>query len=122
MQNATQLSLKLLREALSGEVADIGTPTEEELAECFILLKKHDLAHFGAEGLRAHGVSLPDKLKKSFEGEGALAVYRYTRLWQAYDKICEVFEEAGIDYLFLTRFTNTLILSPTLYLSLGTRS
>ena len=99
MQNSVKLSLALLREALTGEAVDIGTPTNEMLAECFILLKNHDLAHFGAAVLRAHGIALPEKLKKRFEGEGTLAVYRYTRLWQAYGKITACFEEAGIDYL-----------------------
>ena len=99
MQNSVKLSLGILREALTGDKVDVGAPTEEELAESFLLLKKHDLAHLGTEVLRAHGVSLPEKLKKSFEAESTLAVYRYTRLWQAFDKISAVFEEAGIDYL-----------------------
>lgn len=99
MSDATKLTIALLRESLTGDAADIGTPSDETLAEVCLLAKRHDLAHLCDAVLQKHAVALPKKLEQVFRSESTLAIYRYTRLWQTYEKIAELFEDEGIDYL-----------------------
>ena len=92
------LTLAILKEALTGEKADIEGASDRELAEVFLLSKKHDLAHMAGEVLLSRA-SLPEKLKAAFETEAGKALYRYTRLWGSYAKVQSLFEENAVDYL-----------------------
>ena len=85
------LTLAILKEALTGEKADIEGASDRELAEVFLLSKKHDLAHMAGEVLLSRA-SLPEKLKAAFETEAGKALYRYTRLWGSYAKVQSLFE------------------------------
>ena len=97
----SQLTISLLREALTGEKASLESPTDRDLAEVFILSRKHDLSHLTGEVLSAHGVTLPEKVELLFRAESCRAVYRYTRLWDTFEKVSALFEENGIDYIAL---------------------
>jgi len=93
------LTLAILREALTGEKAVIDAASDRDKAEVFILSKKHDLAHMSGAVLLSRGGSLPDKLRAAFETEAGKALYRYTRLWGTFEKVKVLFEENGVDYL-----------------------
>ena len=104
MGEIQKVAFALLRYALcateiSQEVREL--ITGERLEQVYQLLKMHDLAHLGYDGL----VSLKDdKLSKTgvyeqFKRQQQFSVYRYEQKIYEYEQICAAFEDAKIPYL-----------------------
>jgi len=92
----------LLRAEMMGETIPAETFsdfTEEDFVSLYNLSKSQDLAHLVGDGLLRAGVSLPEKLAQAFLKQQMLAVYRCERNRDAYERVCALFEENGLDFM-----------------------
>ena len=92
----------LLRTEILGETMPIeafSDFTEEEFVSLYNLSKSQDLVHLVGDGLSRTGVLLPEKLQQAFTKQQMLAVYRCERNRDAYERVCALFEENGIDFM-----------------------
>ena len=104
MGEIQKVTFALLRYALcSAEISQEvrGLITGERLEQVYQLLKMHDLAHLGYDGLAS---LKDDKLSKTevyaqFKWQQQFAVYRYEQKIYEYEQICAAFEDAKIPYL-----------------------
>ena len=94
----------LLRYALcSTEISQEvrGLITESRLGQVYQLLKMHDLAHLGYDGLASlkDDVISKTEIYAQFKRQQQFAVYRYEQKIYEYEQIRAAFEEAKIPYL-----------------------
>ena len=71
--------------------------SKELLPEYYSLAKKHDLAHLVAVAIENNG--LLDKPNPSLTNSVMAAVYRYEQQHHELERICELLEAEGIDFL-----------------------
>lgn len=99
-----QKTLLFIFAAIRSAVTD--TPLREEerelfskelLSEYYSLAKKHDLAHLVAVAIENNG--LLDKPNPSLTNSVMAAVYRYEQQHHELERICELLEAEGIDFL-----------------------
>ncbi len=95
---------KLFFEFINSEVfgSDANLPqnlSEEEINVLYNLSKKHDLAHILASALEKRGFLANSPIGKCFSKQKFLAVYRREQLDFAEEKVCNLLEEAHIDYI-----------------------
>ena len=71
------------------------------LTELYRLSKKHDMAHIVAYGLKENGlIDFNTELwTKCYKKQYSLAQFRVTNLQYEYEKVCQVLECVGIDYI-----------------------
>lgn len=74
--------------------------TEEFLKDLFKLSKQHDLAHLVGNALDKNGL-LPDNsdAKSRFLKERNMAIFRYEQIQYEIDQICDVLEQAKIQFI-----------------------
>ena len=72
-----------------------------DLKELYKLSKLQDMTHIIAFGLQKHNLidQNSDLWKKGYKKQYSLAQYRVSNLEYEYKRVCNVLEEAGIDYL-----------------------
>ena len=104
MEQTKTIAFALLRYALCKE--EIPTfvresITRERLERVYSLLKAHDLAHLGYDGVCLLNNEEVEKtgVYQAFKQQQQLAVYRYEQKKYEYEQICLVFEQAQIPYL-----------------------
>jgi len=101
-QTAEQLfsliSAYLLKSA--GDTTAIPPLSESELEDLYKLSQRHDLAHLAGAALYERGL-LPKgaAVSEKFQHAQVVALYRYTKLEQERQRICQTFETAGIAYV-----------------------
>lgn len=99
-ENVKKLLFSMIISALKDEPlnADLLPPiTPESLKTVFLLAKKHDLAHLVAYAIEKNG--LLNEKKPAIEGSIMTAVYRYEQQHHELERICELLEAEGIDFL-----------------------
>ena len=99
-QKTTDLMLKLMHSAVSGEAlsADMReTCTKEEMSRALRLAAHHDLAHLVAWGAKKNGLAV----MLGADGEAYImkAVYRYQQIKYEYDRLCTSLEKAEIPFI-----------------------
>ena len=91
------LRSELCQEAVSADIA--GTISADTLKPLYSISKSHDLTHFIAQALHKLGALGNDEVSGKFNNSSMSAVMRYQRINYEYNRICAVFEAAGIDYI-----------------------
>lgn len=99
-QKTTDLMLKLMHSAVSGEAlsADMRDAcTKEEMSLALKLAAHHDLAHLVAWGAKKNGLAA----MLGADGEAYImkAVYRYQQIKYEYDRLCTSLEKAEIPFI-----------------------
>lgn len=100
--NACNLFFTLLRaEVCGGELREAlkQTLTMEHLESVYDLAKEHDLAHIVGQALGRNKLLPKCEVSDQFRRQTMLALMRHTWLENAYEKICQTFEEANIPFI-----------------------
>ncbi len=72
---------------------------EEVCKQIYLLSKRHDIAHIVWYALKKAKLDLSQEIKKRFEREQMIAVFRYERQNYELKRICAEFEKAHIDFI-----------------------
>ena len=99
-QSENQLLFALLRSAINGNLItedEKAIYTDETLLNMARMAKKHDLIHLLAIGLNTN--KLFTSGNGASEKEIPKAIFRYERTNYELGKLCEAFENAGIDFM-----------------------
>ncbi len=94
--------IEILRRELIGSETEEPTsamPCPEQIVELYRLSKHHDLAHIVSSFLTRSGWVVEEEIKKKFQRQEMISVFRYEQMKLAYDEICQALEEGQIDYL-----------------------
>ncbi len=103
MEKTVKLLFSLINHELFGRPLpeEVKEPLgEEELKSLHALSEKHDLAHLVADALYKNQLlTQGSTMAEKFQKAQVLALYRYTKIEYERERICHVFEEAGIPYV-----------------------
>ena len=92
------LRFELIGEALTPQVKE--ALTTERMQQLYVLAKKHDLAHLISGALKSQGLLSADpELKKRFDKERYMAVYRYEQSEYEFNQIARVLEDLQISFI-----------------------
>ena len=91
------ISTQICEKTLDPSVPE--TLTAEKLQEVCRLAEQYDLAHILARALTDLNLPTDAELSKQLKNKSRLAVYRYLRLDAAYQQVCRLFAQEGIDFL-----------------------
>ena len=100
--NLRKIFFSLLRAELNGETVSaelLSDMTDADYARLYKLSKAQDLAHLIGDGLLRSGISLPEDMSQAFSKQHLFSVYRCERIRDVYDRVCALFEDAGIDFM-----------------------
>ena len=102
MNELNNMLFALLRSVLCGETLDMSLVRkldEEKLENLYKISKRHDMAHLVGAALDAAGLLNHGKTSRKFAKQKYIAVFRYEKIRYEQERICKVFDEAGIDYI-----------------------
>lgn len=102
MEKIKGLLWKCLRFEILGtelSVQDKQVFSEENIKQLYKIAKKHDIAHIVADALDKNDLLQEENLRKQFIMERNLAVYRCEQIQYEFLLLCEILEEAQIDFI-----------------------
>lgn len=100
MDRVTECAISLIRAEICGDTNiqhyKLNTDESVRLIEFCI---EHDIAALVGTAAQKNGVTMDADISKAFSSHIMMAVYRYERIKYEYDKLCRLFEEAGIKFV-----------------------
>ncbi len=98
--NVSKLFIAFIRSEVFGDNTNVpDSLTEEEINALYTTSKKHDLAHIVASALEKRGLFKNLPVAKEFKKQNFLAVYRREQLDFTEEQVCNLLEDAHIDYI-----------------------
>ncbi len=91
------LSSELNEVEVDSDVKEQITP--DVISALYYLAKRHDLVHIVSYALNKYNLLRADEVKKKFNQEEILSVYRHVQMEYAYQQICGIFDKANIPYI-----------------------
>ena len=74
-------------------------PDSESIAEIYLLAKKHSLGHLVSRFVFINKIDVEEELLAKLRMEELMSVYKHERMKYAFHEICEILENAKVDYL-----------------------
>lgn len=102
MEKLNRIMMELIRCSALGlkpEAELLNSVKTDEISYMYGMSSEHDMGHLLGNALDECGVLGEDIISAKFRNEVFEAIYRYEKLKFEYERICEAFEENGIDFI-----------------------
>ena len=102
MKMVNRVMMELMRCSALGikpEAELLSSVKTDEISYMYGMSSEHDMEHLLGNILDEYGVLGTDIISVKFRNEIFEAIYRYEKLKFEYERICEAFEENGIDFI-----------------------
>ena len=89
----------LLKRALGEDACELGACDKEMWKSIYQIAKKHDLSHMVGHALKSTNVTLEDEIKKAFDKDVNVAVFRYMKSNYELENVSKALSKAQIPYM-----------------------